>query len=48
MDGKTALKFVRSRHSAGDEGTDFARSARQQQVIEALGNKILSWEVFRG
>lgn len=46
MDGKTALKFVRSRHAGGDEGTDYARSARQQKVIEALGNKILSWEVL--
>ena len=26
MDGATALKFVRSRHAKGSEGSDFARS----------------------
>lgn len=42
MDGETALKFVRSRHSTGTEGTDFARSHRQQQVIAALKQKMLT------
>ena len=42
MDGKTALAFVRSRHAEGFEGTDFARSARQQQVIAAIRQKVLS------
>jgi len=42
MDGDTALKFVRSRHSIGDEGTDFARSRRQQQIISALKQKMLT------
>jgi len=42
LDGLTALKFVRSRHSTGDEGTDFARSTRQQQVISALRQKIIT------
>ena len=42
MDGKLALPFVRSRHAAGSEGTDFARSSRQQLVIEAVRNKLLS------
>lgn len=42
MDGKTALSFVRSRHADGYEGTDFARSARQQQVITAIRQKMLS------
>jgi polyisoprenyl-teichoic acid--peptidoglycan teichoic acid transferase len=43
MDGETALKFVRSRHSTDlDEGTDFARSRRQEKVITAVKNKILS------
>lgn len=40
MDGETALKFVRSRHAEGDEGTDIAREARQQKVIDAIKNKI--------
>ncbi len=43
MDGATALKFVRSRHSLDPvEGTDFARSKRQSQVITAFQKKLLS------
>ncbi len=42
MDGQTALEFVRSRHSLGDEGSDFSRSMRQQEVIAALRKKIFS------
>lgn len=43
MDGTTALKYVRSRYSANpEEGTDFARSKRQEKVITAVKNKILS------
>lgn len=41
MDGETALKFVRSRHSETD-GSDFARSSRQQALIQAAKDKILS------
>jgi len=41
MDGATALKYVRSRHAEGDEGTDFARGRRQQDVILALKEKIM-------
>ena len=41
MDGKTALEFVRSRHSIGSEGTDFAREKRQQKVVEAIKNKLI-------
>ncbi len=44
MDGDTALKFVRSRHSVGDEGTDFARSVRQQKIISSLKDKLFSKE----
>lgn len=44
MNGEAALKFVRSRNSQGDEGTDFAREARQQLVIAAIRNKVLSPE----
>jgi len=46
MDGETALKFVRSRNAQGDEGTDLARAARQQKVIVALKDKILSPKVL--
>lgn len=41
MDGVTALKYARSRHSPEDGG-DFARALRQQQVIEAVKNKVIS------
>lgn len=42
MDSATALKYMRSRYSEGDEGTDLARSARQQLVLQALTKKILA------
>lgn len=42
MDGKTALKYARSRHGNNGEGSDFARSKRQQGVIMAIKNKALS------
>lgn len=42
MDGETALKYVRSRHANGEEGTDFARSKRQEKIITAVKNKTLS------
>ncbi|MEK7064305.1 MAG: LCP family protein, partial [Patescibacteria group bacterium] len=42
MDGATALKYVRSRNAEGDEGTDFARSARQEKLISAFKQKVLS------
>ncbi|PIZ47016.1 hypothetical protein CO180_02170 [candidate division WWE3 bacterium CG_4_9_14_3_um_filter_41_6] len=42
MDGETALKYARSRHAYGPEGSDFARAARQQAVILAIKEKIIS------
>ena len=36
MDGATALKYARSRHAEGTEGSDFARSRRQQIIMIAL------------
>jgi len=42
MDGATALIFVRSRHGNGGEGSDFARAARQQLVMLAVREKLLS------
>ena len=43
MDGETALIYSRSRHSLqNNEGTDFARAKRQQKVIIALKDKLLS------
>ncbi len=46
FDGNTALKYVRSRHAAGEEGSDFARAARQQLVIDAFMSKILSFSTL--
>jgi LCP family protein required for cell wall assembly len=40
MNGATALKFVRSRHAEGVEGSDFARNARQQKVMDAVKTKL--------
>ncbi len=41
LNGLQALKYSRSRHSPEDGG-DFARAKRQQKVIEAIKNKVLS------
>lgn len=41
MDGTTALKFVRSRHSPSDGG-DFNRAKRQQLFLQAVRDKVLS------
>lgn len=46
MDGELALKFVRSRNSKGDEGTDIAREKRQQKVINAIKERVLSSKVL--
>lgn len=42
MNGELALKFARSRHGVGGEGTDFARARRQQKILEAVREKVLS------
>jgi LCP family protein required for cell wall assembly len=41
MDGDRALEYSRSRHASGSEGSDFARSRRQQQIITAVEEKAL-------
>lgn len=41
MDGATALKFIRSRNARGEEGSDFARSKRQEKVLDAVKNRLL-------
>lgn len=46
MDGERALKYARSRKGNNNEGTDFARSARQQKVIMALKDRALSIETI--
>ncbi|NTV40882.1 MAG: LCP family protein [Candidatus Moranbacteria bacterium] len=40
LDGSTALKYVRERHS--DPEGDFGRAKRQQQVIQAVKSKLFS------
>ncbi|NCO04714.1 MAG: LCP family protein [Candidatus Magasanikbacteria bacterium] len=42
MNGQTALIFARSRHGNNWEGSDYARSKRQQKIILALKEKVLS------
>jgi anionic cell wall polymer biosynthesis LytR-Cps2A-Psr (LCP) family protein len=44
LDGETALKYVRTRHG----NSDFDRAARQQQVIFAMRDKVLSLELLPG
>jgi LCP family protein required for cell wall assembly len=42
MSGATALEYARSRHGDNGQGTDFARSQRQQQILTAIKAKVLS------
>jgi len=47
MNGETAMKYSRSRQSTDiEEGTDFARARRQQQVLTAIKEKMLSKEIL--
>jgi len=39
MSGERALEFARSRHGTNNEGTDFARSRRQQKILAATKEK---------
>jgi LCP family protein required for cell wall assembly len=41
MDGKTALQYARVRHG----GSDFMRGRRQQEVIKAIRDKVLSLDI---
>jgi LCP family protein required for cell wall assembly len=41
LDGDTALKYIRSRHSGG-YGGDFARGEKAQAILLAIGKKLLS------
>ncbi|MDA1316872.1 MAG: LCP family protein [bacterium] len=41
MDGKTALKYARSRHAIEDGG-DYNRAKRQQNVLDAIKSKVLA------
>ena len=42
MNGERALQYSRSRHGNNGQGSDFARSQRQMQILLAVKNKALS------
>jgi len=44
MNGETALKYARERHS--DSEGDFGRAKRQQKVIQSFKNKVFSLKTF--
>ncbi|MFH1187933.1 MAG: LCP family protein, partial [bacterium] len=44
--GSQALQYARSRHGNNGEGSDFARSLRQQKILLALKEKILSFSTL--
>jgi polyisoprenyl-teichoic acid--peptidoglycan teichoic acid transferase len=48
MDGKTAIQYARARYVIDNnaEGSDFARSARQQIIIKAALSKVRSWSTW--
>jgi LCP family protein required for cell wall assembly len=46
MNGERALQYARSRHGNNGEGSDFARAARQQQVLLAMKEKALRFETL--
>lgn len=46
LNGATALKYVRSRHAEGEEGSDFSRAQRQQRVLLAFKERIFSPQIL--
>lgn len=46
MNGKEALIYIRSRHGNNGQGSDFARSRRQQQILLAVKEKIFSASTY--
>ncbi len=48
MDGETAIEYARARYVIDNpaEGTDFARSARQQLIMKAALTKLKSWHTW--
>lgn len=47
MNGEDSLRFSRSRHGNNNEGSDFARAARQQKIMSALKDKLLSVDTLK-
>lgn len=46
MSGERALVYVRSRYADGEQGSDFARGDRQQQVITAIQKKLSTAQTY--
>lgn len=46
MDSERALQYIRSRMSEGNQGTDTARTLRQQLVVQSLMNTLTSIETI--
>jgi len=42
MSGERALQYARSRHGNNGQGSDFARSRRQMQILMAIKDKIMT------
>jgi LCP family protein required for cell wall assembly len=47
MNGARALIFARSRHANSNEGSDFARSKRQQKVMTAFKEKLVALNLIK-
>lgn len=46
MDGQTALTYARSRYGDNFEGSDFARSKRQQLIMQAVKDKLFKFSTL--
>ncbi|HLD31303.1 MAG TPA: LCP family protein [Patescibacteria group bacterium] len=46
MTGEKALQFVRSRHGTNGEASDFSRAKRQQKILFALKEKLLTFSTL--
>lgn len=46
MDGEHALTYARSRHGSNNEGSDFARSKRQQLIIRAIKDHLVKFSTL--
>lgn len=46
LSGESALEYVRSRHGNNGEGSDFMRSRRQQKVLMALKEEVVSFDTL--
>jgi len=47
LNGEEALKYSRSRHGNNGEGSDFARAKRQQKVLAAIKEKVMTFQVVK-